>query len=74
MPYKARLQEGAERKRKKPTYGVTNCHEYNQSLKKRGKMSLYFPDGDLKSQFINGRPIHAAFPGAHHPIARPTLN
>jgi hypothetical protein len=53
---------------------VTNCHEYNQSLKKRGKMSLYFPDGDLKSQFINGRPIHAAFPGAHHPIARPTLN
>jgi len=32
MPYKARLQEGQERKRKKPTYRVTNCHEYNPSL------------------------------------------
>jgi hypothetical protein len=49
MPYKARLQEGQERKRKKPTYRVTNCHEYNQSLKKRGQISLYFPDGDLLS-------------------------
>jgi Universal stress protein family len=42
--------------RKKPTYRVANCHEYNQSLKKRGKISLYFPDGDLKSQFINASP------------------
>ena len=56
MPYKARLQEGQERKRKKPTYRVTNCHEYNQSLKQRGKISLYFPDGDLLSQFINASP------------------
>ncbi|QIE29602.1 hypothetical protein [Caballeronia sp. SBC2] len=56
MPYKARLQEGQERKRKKPTYRVTNCHEYNQSLKKRGKISLYFPDGDLLSQFIDASP------------------
>jgi hypothetical protein len=56
MPYKARLQEGQERKRKKPTYRVTNCHEYNQSLKKRGQISLYFPDGDLLSQFIDASP------------------
>jgi Asp-tRNA(Asn)/Glu-tRNA(Gln) amidotransferase B subunit len=56
MPYKARLQEGQERKCKKPTYRVTNCHEYNQSLKKRGKISLYFPDGDLLSQFIDASP------------------
>jgi hypothetical protein len=50
------LKEGQERKRKKPTYRVTNCHEYNQSLKKRGKISLYFPDGDLLSQFIDASP------------------
>jgi len=56
MPYKARLQEGQERKRKKPTYRVTNCHEFNQSLKKRGQISLYFPDGDLLSQFIDASP------------------
>jgi hypothetical protein len=35
---------------------VTNCHEYNQSLKKRGRISLYFPDGDLLSQFIDASP------------------
>jgi hypothetical protein len=37
MPYKARLKDGQERKREKPTYRVANCHEYNQSLKQRGK-------------------------------------
>ncbi|WP_206001771.1 hypothetical protein [Paraburkholderia aromaticivorans] len=63
MPYKARLQEGAERKRKKPTYRVTNSHEYNQSLKKRGMISLYFPGGDLKAQFINARPYTQGIPG-----------
>ena len=56
MPYKARLQTGNERKRKKPNYRVTNAHEYNQSLKKRGMISLYFPSGDLKTQFINPTP------------------
>jgi len=35
---------------------VTNAHAYNQSLKKRGMISLYFPSGDLKAQFINARP------------------
>ena len=56
MPYKARLKEGTERKRKKPGYRVTNCSAYNQSLKKRGQISLYFPAGELKSQFINQAP------------------
>jgi hypothetical protein len=56
MPYKTRLQEGQECKRKKPTYRVTNCHEYNQRLKKRGQISLDFPDGDLLSQFIDASP------------------
>ncbi len=36
MPYKARLKEGTERKRKKPSYRVTNWSGYNLSLKKRG--------------------------------------
>ncbi|MFT4510870.1 hypothetical protein [Caballeronia sp. 15711] len=50
------MKEGQERNRKKPTYRVTNCHEYNQSRKKRGKISIYFPDGDLLSQFIDASP------------------
>jgi hypothetical protein len=63
-----------ERKRKKPTYRVTNYHEYNQSLKKREQISLYFPDGDLLSQFIDASPYTRGVSDAHHPIARPTLN
>jgi hypothetical protein len=42
---------------------VTNWHEYNQSLKKRGKISLYFPGGDLKSQFINASPYTCGVSG-----------
>jgi hypothetical protein len=63
MPYKARPQEGVERKRKKPMYWVTNCHEYNQSLKKHGKISFYSPDGDLRSQFINTSPYTGGVSG-----------
>ena len=55
MPYKARLKQGEARKRKKPVYRVTNARAYNQSLRKRGMISLYVPDGDLKSQFINAK-------------------
>lgn len=44
---------GEARKRKKAVYRVSNWSEYNRSLKKRGKISLYFPEGDLKTQFIN---------------------
>src|ERR1700675_1307965 len=35
---------------------VTNAGAYNLSLKKRGMISLYFPSGELKVQFINARP------------------
>ncbi|MGF6971962.1 hypothetical protein QFZ94_000389 [Paraburkholderia sp. JPY465] len=41
MPYKARLKTGEARKRKKPGYRVTNARAYNQSLRKRGMISLY---------------------------------
>lgn len=56
MLKKERLKTGLERKRKKPTYKIQNWKEYNQSLRKRGMISLYFPDGDIKSHFINDRP------------------
>ena len=55
MPYKARLKQGEPRKRKKPGYRVTNARAYNQSLRKRGMISLYVPSGDLKAQFINAK-------------------
>ncbi|MGF6472578.1 hypothetical protein QFZ91_005624 [Paraburkholderia sp. JPY419] len=55
MPYKARLKTGEPRKRKKPGYRVTNARAYNQSLRKRGMISLYEPGGDLKAQFINAK-------------------
>ena len=67
MPYKARLKEGTERKRKKPGYRVTNCSEYNLSLKKRGQISLYFPAGELKSQFINPSPWTTGVSGRAQP-------
>ena len=56
MPYKARLRQGEARKRKKTEYRVTNARAYNLSLKKRGMISLYFPCGELKAQFINAKP------------------
>ena len=55
MPYKARLKTGELRKRRKPGYQVTNARAYNQSLRKRGMISLYVPDGDLKAQLINAK-------------------
>jgi hypothetical protein len=56
MPYKARLKNGKERRKKKPEYKVKNWTEYNQSLRKRGMISLYFPKGDIVSQFIHDKP------------------
>lgn len=56
MPYKQKLKTPSLKPRKKPQYKVTNWAEYNQSLKRRGAISLYFPHGDLKSQFINEEP------------------
>ncbi|RZF23396.1 IS5 family transposase, partial [Paraburkholderia sp. UYCP14C] len=35
---------------------MTNARDYNASLKKRGQLSLYCPDGDLKALFINDTP------------------
>ncbi|UIF88710.1 hypothetical protein KAF44_25750 (plasmid) [Cupriavidus necator] len=52
---KARLKTGEPRKRKKPGYRVTNARAYNQSLRKRGMISLYVPGGDLKAQLINAK-------------------
>jgi len=56
MPYKERLKTGAPRKREKTKYKITNWSSYNQSLRKRGMISLYFPGGDIKSLFINDTP------------------
>jgi hypothetical protein len=53
MPYKQKLKDARPKSRKKAVYKVTNWTEYNKSLKRRGELSLYFPAGDIKSQFIN---------------------
>ncbi|MGF6383806.1 IS5 family transposase [Paraburkholderia sp. JPY303] len=63
MPYKARLKTGEPRKRAKPGYAVTNAHEYNESLKRRGQLSLYCPVGDLKALFINDTPYQKGVSG-----------
>ena len=57
MPYKQKLKSPAAAKpRNKPGYKVKNWSEYNKSLKRRGELSLYFPKGELKNQFINETP------------------
>ena len=57
MPYKEALKLKVESNSttpiKKTKYKVVNWTEYNKSLRNRGKLSLYFPKGDLRSQFIN---------------------
>src|SRR5579864_4002027 len=63
MPYKERFKNGEERKRKKPRYRVTNASAYNQSLRKRGMISLYFPKGNLRKQFINDVPYQKGISG-----------
>lgn len=41
-----------------------NCRVLcNKSLKNRGNLSLYFPEGDLKSQFINEEPYMPGISG-----------
>lgn len=56
MPYKERTKTGLPRKTDKPKYKITNWSQYNESLRKRGMISLYFPGGDLESLFINTQP------------------
>lgn len=63
MPYKERAKTGAERKRKKPVYRVKNPREYDLSLKKRGKLNLYFPPGDVRAQFVNEEPYRKGVSG-----------
>ncbi len=57
MPYKEAIklkaESGSNVPIQKPIYKVKNWTTYNKSLKNRGKLSLYFPKGDLRSQFIN---------------------
>ena len=60
MPYKERLKKGVERKKEKVKYKVTNWTQYNQSLRRRGMISLYFPQGDIKDLFINDKPYVGA--------------
>ena len=63
MPYKARFKSGNPRKREKAKYGITNWSQYNQSLKNRGKISLYFPKGDIACQFVNELPYEKGISG-----------
>lgn len=59
MPYKEAIKLKAASNSTKPIkkskYKVINCSAYNKNLKNRGKLSLYFPKGDLRSQFINDK-------------------
>ena len=63
MPYKERIKSGEERKRIKSQYKVTNWSPYNRSLRNRGKISLYFPKGDIESLFINETPYEEGLSG-----------
>lgn len=63
MPYKQKLKTPAANPRKKRTYKVTNWTQYNQSLKKRGCLSLYFPYGNLEVQLFNSESYVKGIPG-----------
>lgn len=53
MPYKEAIKQKVESNSitaiKKLKYKVTNWGSYNKSLQNRGKLSLYFSKGDLRS-------------------------
>lgn len=63
MPYKQKLKSPPLNPRKKESFKVINWPEYNKSLKKRGCLSLYFPEGDLETQFINKEVYIPGVPG-----------
>ena len=65
MPYKERLQSNNSRKMAKVKYVITNWSQYNQSLKNIGKISLYFPKGDIVKQFINEELYEQGISGRH---------
>ncbi|WP_440030427.1 hypothetical protein [Chromobacterium amazonense] len=72
MPYKERAKSGEPRKRDKPTYQVVNGSAYNQSLRKRRMVTLYFPKGDLAAQFYNPHSYVEGASGRGQNMPRPT--
>lgn len=73
MPYKEKLKNPSESPRKKAQYKVVNWSEYNESLKKRGELSLYFPHGDLRGQFINEVPYIQGISGQQATYKQPYI-
>lgn len=69
MPYKEgkklRKKNPERVPRPKPQYKVTNWSLYNQSLKKRGRLSLLFPFGDLQDVLINENSYCKGHVGRH---------
>lgn len=67
MPYKEAIKLKSKSNSttpiQKPQYQVVNWPVYNRSLRNRGKLSLYFPKGDLRSQFINDNSYSKGTPG-----------
>lgn len=53
MPNKEKINTPSKNPQPKRRYKVTNWTEYNKSLKNRGKLSLYFPAGDMKFHLVN---------------------
>ncbi|MBY0581092.1 MAG: transposase [Rickettsiales bacterium] len=47
------MKNNPDKKPNKNKYKVLNNSNYNESLKKRGKINLHLPAGDLKEIFIN---------------------
>ena len=58
-----KLKDGTPRVRKKSRYRVLNHSEYNQSLRKRGMLSLYFPKGDLEKLLVDVQPYKKGISG-----------
>lgn len=53
MPYKERLKTGEARKRPKTQYVPKSWSSYNASMIKRGRISLYFPNGSPSTFLVN---------------------
>jgi len=73
MPYKAKIVQSSIKAKKRKSYKVTNWTEYNNSLKKRGCLSLYLPYGDLKGQFINDQPYNLGISGRQSTYKTPYI-
>src|SRR5215469_14098405 len=63
MPFKERLKSGEPRKRPKRRYVPQDWSQYNQSLRRRGMLSLYLPKGELRAQLINEQSYRAGQSG-----------